>query len=677
MKARLIVFAVLIFVTLIIFLFCDKIPNDNASIALVTTVTTLFIAIILMERFFTTPTDAFVNSFAAIILIATSGDVFTSIGHWYLLLASYVAIIFILSSAAIILFEIKDSHSAHFWSQKISKLTTSLGSGRAIWFLIFLCVVIANYRLTDRFSTSLLLFVGFVVAFDRPLVSFITGILSHKAKILDELGVIIGVQSQNVFLARLNKYRAGVSLFDAVAFRYAIGSYNEIATGVIIDRFLLDEQRWVRILRYPMRFDPSLRDMSENTVVSLADPANEFSLSFVGLVDKDSTINVLKFRYLTQRPVYEGQILSANIDGKELLYQIAEARTNVERLEDKNDTGFIIGEAVQLGCWNSEKRCFERYGWLPNVMTPVFRADALPAGEVDQNKIVAGIRDIKIPVSFDFDEGIKHHVAILGVTGSGKSVFARHLIRTSAINGVKIICVDLTGEYKDKFTDLRITKFSELINFDLIAEKTRSISAELSKFPNQQNATFIATLSKEVSDNMTAGLNTFMASEDQILIVDLPDLENSAEMLDFLRHLFICVFRNARLGLFADKKIAIALEEAHTIVPEHNFMSTNDRRMNAVVNAIGQIALQGRKYNIGLVVIAQRTATVSKTILTQCNTIFAFQQFDKTSIEFLSSYFGDFARALPLLNPRDMVVVGKGVGSSVPFIATVADLPDI
>ena len=45
---------------------------------------------------------------------------------------------------------------------------------------------------------------------------------------------------------------------------------------------------------------------------------------------------------------------------------------------------------------------------------------------------------------------------------------------------------------------------------------------------------------------------------------------------------------------------------------------------------MGQIALQGRKYGIGMLVIAQRTANVSKTILTQCNTVICFQAFDET-----------------------------------------------
>ena len=48
---------------------------------------------------------------------------------------------------------------------------------------------------------------------------------------------------------------------------------------------------------------------------------------------------------------------------------------------------------------------------------------------------------------------------------------------------------------------------------------------------------------------------------------------------------------------------------------EISSMGVSDNASKATVNSIAQIALQGRKYNIGFIVIAQRTANVSKTVL--------------------------------------------------------------
>ena len=83
----------------------------------------------------------------------------------------------------------------------------------------------------------------------------------------------------------------------------------------------------------------------------------------------------------------------------------------------------------------------------------------------------------------------------------------------------------------------------------------------------------------------------------------------------------------------------------------------NDWESKAVVNKMGQVALQGRKYGVGLLVIAQRTANVSKTVLTQCNTIVCYQAFDETSFTFLGNYIGkDLVQALPNLKRYHAIV---------------------
>ena len=120
------------------------------------------------------------------------------------------------------------------------------------------------------------------------------------------------------------------------------------------------------------------------------------------------------------------------------------------------------------------------------------------------------------------------------------------------------------------------------------------------------------------------------------------------------------------------------LEEAHTVVPEWNFAGVSDKVSQALLNSIAQIALQGRKYNIGLLVIAQRTANVSKTILTQCNTIVSFQEFDKTSSDFLANYFGqDIVQSLPKLKFRQAIAAGKAFRSSVPLIFEVPHINEM
>ena len=98
-------------------------------------------------------------------------------------------------------------------------------------------------------------------------------------------------------------------------------------------------------------------------------------------------------------------------------------------------------------------------------------------------------------------------------------------------------------------------------------------------------------------------------------------------------------------------------------------MGTSENASKATVNSISQIALQGRKYEIGFIVIAQRTANVSKTVLTQCNSIIAFQELDKTTSEFLANYMGrDYVEMLPTLKPRMAIAMGKAFRSTAPML---------
>lgn len=68
---------------------------------------------------------------------------------------------------------------------------------------------------------------------------------------------------------------------------------------------------------------------------------------------------------------------------------------------------------------------------------------------------------------------------------------------------------------------------------------------------------------------------------------------------------------------------------------------------------------------------------MSKTILTQCNSIIAFQEYDKTSIDFLANYFGqEISGALNELKFRQAVAAGKAFKSNVPMIFEVPEITE-
>jgi len=98
-------------------------------------------------------------------------------------------------------------------------------------------------------------------------------------------------------------------------------------------------------------------------------------------------------------------------------------------------------------------------------------------------------------------------------------------------------------------------------------------------------------------------------------------------------------------------------------------MGLGDFDSKGLVGKIAQIALQGRKFGVGLLVLAQRTATVSKTVLTQCNTIISFTCYDDTSLGFLKNIFGPAHVALiPNLPRLHAVAFGPWVRSQHPIV---------
>lgn len=113
----------------------------------------------------------------------------------------------------------------------------------------------------------------------------------------------------------------------------------------------------------------------------------------------------------------------------------------------------------------------------------------------------------------------------------------------------------------------------------------------------------------------------------------------------------------------------IVVEEAHTVMPEANTMGLGDFDSKGLVGKIAQIALQGRKFGVGLLVLAQRTATVSKTVLTQCNTIMSFTCYDDTSLGFLRNIYGpEHVALIPNLPRLRAVAFGPWIRSETPVV---------
>lgn len=494
------------------------------------------------------------------------------------------------------------------------------------------------------------------------------------------LGQIFGVQSKNTFLVRLydsSERIINTRIFDFVEFKYSTD--KKIRKGLLLDTYLLNQQQWVKVLsnnEIEKIFDKNIFDNHKSDVVYRIDkiPENDYLKRFVGIVTENSTISKIRFIYNSKIKIGEGQLLEVNIHSQKILYQIVEGTTKIEQLEQKNQTGLIIGEAIQLGTWSTEFSRFEQFGWVPEVNSPIYLSSSIEEQSNGENEYTIGyIPNTNYPVIIDKETSITHHTAILGITGSGKSVFTRNLIKQLTSETTKVIIIDLTGEYRDKISNISaiITDENAKKAFDAI----ELLSKEKAKFQNNWNHVLIEAQEKIIKTEFYNSIKLFLEGDETESIFELPDISNSSNVLDYTKWFFLTLFKTAKTKNSFGKRVCVVLEEAHTIIPELNAMGVSDFASKASVNTISQIALQGRKYNIGFFVIAQRTANVSKTVLTQCNSIISFQELDKTSSDFLSNYMGqEFVKILPNLKFRQAIAVGKAFKSNVPMIFEVPEI---
>lgn len=569
----------------------------------------------------------------------------------------------------------------------IARVNREIGKPETLFSSFFIWGVYKQFGTGNNQFNGLLLFWAIFIILNIPSlaksIEDLFAIGKNKSNKL-ALGQIFGVQSKNTFLIRLydsSERIVNTRIFDFVEFKYSTD--KKVRKGLLLDTYLLNQQQWVKVLsnnEIEKIFDKNIFENHKSDVVYRIDniPKNDYLKRFIGIVTENSTIFKIRFIYNSKIKISEGQLLEVSIQGQKVLYQIIEGITKIEQLENKNQTGLIVGEAIQLGTWDTEKFQFEQFGWVPEVNTPIYIASPISEPTIEENEYQIGsIPNTNYPVVLDKDTAISHHMAVVGVTGTGKSVFSRNLIRQYLEDeNTKVICIDFTGEYIGKFNDLNPVKTIDDAVGEQLFKDIDYIEQEIANNYNKDNDNS-RKRKKEVSTKIHEQVEVFLKSDNKLSIFELPHVANTSGVLTYTKTFFRLLFHIAKTEKNFGKRICIVLEEAHTVIPEWNFSGVSDKVSQPLLNSIAQIALQGRKYNVGLLVIAQRTANVSKTILTQCNTIVSFQEFDKTSSDFLSNYFGqEIVKSLPKLKFRQAIVAGKALKSNVPMIFEVPNITE-
>jgi hypothetical protein len=107
--------------------------------------------------------------------------------------------------------------------------------------------------------------------------------------------------------------------------------------------------------------------------------------------------------------------------------------------------------------------------------------------------------------------------------------------------------------------------------------------------------------------------------------------------------------------------ICLICDEAHLYLPSGETSGVH----RAALHAFEAIAKEGRKYGVGLVVVSQRPADVSGTILSQCNNFVIMRltnDYDQTMVERLvPQNLSGVVGMLPALEPGEAILVGDAL----------------
>jgi len=316
----------------------------------------------------------------------------------------------------------------------------------------------------------------------------------------------------------------------------------------------------------------------------------------------------------------------------------------------------------------------------------------------------------------DIDKIAFMHMAVVGTTGSGKTTFVRRLLENLNYN-TKVFIFDLYNEYskylKNAYkVDIPSTIFPityenirELLkNYGVVFQEKSKEEKEVAgvfKRNLKPDLDFIGFKEKDLEDLIYEGSKT--VKEDLILKTELiyfleilqsdygkEVITNQKEIVVLLKNSLkrkenFIIFNFSLINDLTSKlnlaglllkqifkisqkekgKYLIVLEEAQNFAPEKSATEIPATSENLAYIMSKKIAMEGRKFNLGLIAITQRPASISKFVLSQLNTQVILKLVNKNDLDAVSIFFETSKQqvfnSLPYLKPGYLYITGLAV----------------
>lgn len=628
-----------------------------------------------IELNFTRPAESLVNSLSALVALIAVVPSAPMLPTTFLFI--YLGIVLV-ASLVCVFGQDANKRDSGIATNIAYRISSELGRARIVFSVVFVTVVAFYVDEPDAMTLSLVAFWGlFLVIWPLNIPQLLNRLFGSRRVREALVGRVVRVDSPGIVRAQLS---------TTASWRWAETPPvlvhlpdDSVRWGIPLMSENRDDDRWGTLLLTrlvvagvacaPGRIETAAEGVEIPDVNELLRETTGVEGGYlVGFVQEKSTVMLLRIETVPEANLALGRLLVVGTTQGPVYYQVTSAETHEEMFADLAYGSHVVS-ASQIG-FLTDRGTFERYEWLPSMNAPVFQTDSIGDAQKSRgtDEIVLGtVPGTSVELRGRFVEGLTSHTALLGVTGSGKTEFAFDLIRHAVANGVKVIGIDLTAQYASRLKDLGPVELS--ISAQLAADLgDKMFEAETGTYGAGPQKAALAGFTNELAEEIDTRLKEFLGSEGGGLgLIELREISNSKATLRITELYMSSLLNIARIdGL--DSKVLVVVEEAHTVMPEVSFVGTSDFDSRGTVAKISQIALQGRKFGVGLLVIAQRTATVSKSVLTQCNTVISFSCIDETSISFLGNVFGrSIAESIPQLRPLHAVAHGDWIQSNVPI----------
>lgn len=528
--------------------------------------------------------------------------------------------------------------------QLVSRVNRQIGRPEAIFSAFFLWGCIRQFGIGSPQLQPLFLFWAAFMILNLPAIArALDSLLSPKPPDATAVaGALTAITSPRTAEVTLSSDLDDPLVGRLVRIRTRRGV--RLAEGIIVDDRIVAGSRIGRVSLTSLEQGWSRvgTEGASGPIIDLLDGADATDgEKLVGVVDVGTTIGMMIVHTHPEKKLQEGEILAvAMSNGEHAYYQIVSASVCESILPESNAAQTVRVAAGQLGVWKADSRSFQPVPWVAPAGRIVRRIEAAPQATDDvpeRHTVVGCVPNSGFPIHVDIEDLVTHNAAAIGVTGSGKSYLAFHLIEAIVGCGIKVMILDITREH-DLYLDAH--------------------SPTALRVAGDVEGWF-------ASDSMI-GIHQYAVD----------DKGYPAVTADFAKAAFAEVSK-AKLerGKNLPARLCVVLEEAHSLIPEWNQVAMKGDEQH--VNRTARALLQGRKFGMGALVITQRTANVTKTILNQCNTMFAFQSFDQTGLDFLRNYMGEeYSQAICTLPTRHAILVGKASSSARPVIFNIPDFED-